>query len=89
MGVGLGVAALVVGACVLLGFWLLGRCRRGSRGGAGQGAVVVEEEGDGKMAAGSGNGGGAGVVSELHGAEVKGCRGELEGSGAEGREELA
>lgn len=48
----------------------------------------AERVGDKRMGE-SGDGGGSGDVSELRGAGVKGLRGELEGSVAGGRNELA
>ena len=57
-------------------------------GEADAGAGCGSGGGDG-MGAGVGDGEGEGQVAGLHGVEVGGCRNELEGSGAEGRRELA
>lgn len=48
----------------------------------------VPEAIEDKTTAGSSNGEGSDGISELHGAEVNGYQNELEGSMAEGREEL-
>lgn len=95
VSIGLSVP-LGVCACALLGILLLRRYRRRTqqlsrigRTGAGAGADDdVAGESEDKMTAESGSGNGSGDVSELHGAEVRGDRNELEGSVAEGRNEL-
>ncbi|KAF6235430.1 hypothetical protein HO173_006626 [Letharia columbiana] len=92
-GVELGVS-LGVCACAWLGVLVLLRYpRRKQQSRIGRMSSVadpndVPEAIEDKSTAGSSNGEGSDGFSELHGAEVNGYQNELEGSMAEGREEL-
>lgn len=94
VGIGLG-APLGICACTLMGVLLLLRYRRRQlrsriqRMNAEAGPGDVADDVEDKTTRGSGDGGGSGNVFELHGAGMQGCQNELEGSMAEGREELA
>ena len=95
VGIGLGTP-LGVCACALMGvLLLLGYRRRQQRSSVGDlnaegGSDVVADDDIGdKMKRGSGDGGGSGDVAELHGVGMQDCQNDLEGSMAEGREELA
>ena len=90
VGIGLG-APLGVCACAMMGvLLLLGYRRRQQRPRVEHvSAEAVPDEAEIKTKRGSGDGGGSGNVAELHGAGMQGCQNELEGSMAEGREELA